>query len=66
LALANGTRTSHLPGFSPTLGFKVPFPGDALKDLRAFLLKRFLLLMEIKVIRKKSTTPAGEKYFGYT
>ncbi len=27
------------------------------------LLKRFLLYLDIRVIKKKSTTPAGEKYF---
>ena len=34
---------------------------NALKDLRPFLLKRFLIFIEIRIkIRNKSTTPAGK------
>ena len=37
------------------------FLRDDLTDLRPFLLKRFLLLIDIKIKRKnKSTTPAGK------
>jgi len=40
------------------------FPRDDLKDLRPFLLKRFLFFIDIKLkISNKSTTPAGKLIF---